>query len=239
MLRDVVTTYIDAVIAGILQIGLISNNIFFKEVEIMKKISILIVIGLLSMVASCAVSSQGPVYQDSSAYNKQDIFYEKIENQQRRINQGIESGELTRKEAGILQDNLNWIRDKYARMTADGILTHNEQERLDKMLDKNSVMIRNKKHNPAKQLYYADVQDRIDSQQRSINQGLASGELNRREADIVLDNLNEIRGRYAKMRKDGILTIKELGKLDKMLDENSKMIYRKVHNRDYNIKRIY
>jgi hypothetical protein len=41
------------------------------------------------------------------------------------------------------------------------------------------------------------------------------------------------------MRKDGILTIKELERLDKMLDENSKMIYRKEHNRDYNINRIY
>ncbi|MFZ3138875.1 MAG: hypothetical protein WA126_15955 [Thermodesulfovibrionales bacterium] len=206
----------------------------------MKKISVLLIfLGLLSMVASCIVSSQGPVYQERSAHNKQDIFYERIENQQSRINQGIKSGELTRKETGMLQDNLNWIRNKYARMTADGILTQNEQESLDKMLDKNSEMIRNKKHNPAKQLYDADVQERIDRQQRSINQGLASGELNRREADIVHDNLNEIRRRYEKMRKDGVLTIKELERLDKMLDENSKMISRKEHNRDYNIKRIY
>jgi hypothetical protein len=206
----------------------------------MKNISVLfIVLGLLSIVTSCVASSQGPVYQERYANQKQDIFHERIENQQKRINQGIESGELTRKEAGILQDNLNWIRDKYARMTANGILTQNEQERLDKMLDKNSEMIKNKKHNPARQLYNADVQDRIDSQQRRINQGLASGKLNRHEADIVQDNLNDIRRRYAKMRKDGVLTIKELEKLDKILDENSKMISRKEFNRDYNIKRIY
>ena len=119
----------------------------------MKKISFLIVLGLLSMVASCVVSSQEPVYQERSAYNKQGMFYEQIENQQRRINQGIKSGELTRKEAGILQDNLNWIRDKYARMTTDGRLTQNEQKRLDKTLDKNSQMIRNKKHNLIKRVY--------------------------------------------------------------------------------------
>ena len=206
----------------------------------MRKISgLFIVIGLLSMVASCIVSSQGPVHQERSAYYKQDIFYERIENQQKRINQGIESGELTRKEVGILQDNLNWIKDKYVRMTADGILTQNEQERLSTMLDKNSEMIRNKKHNPARQLYDADVADRIDGQQRRINQGIASGELTRHEADIVQSNLNEIRKRYATMKKDGVLTIKELERLDKMLDENSKMIYRKELNRDYNIKRIY
>jgi len=206
----------------------------------MKNIAVLfIVLGLLSIVTSCVASSQGPVYQGRYANQKQDIFHERIENQQKRINHGVDSGELTRKEARILQDNLNWIRDKYARMTANGILTQNEQERLDKMLDKNSEMIKNKKHNPARQLYDADVQDRIDSQQRRINQGLSSGKLNRHEADIVQDNLNEIRRRYAKMRKDGVLTIKELEKLDKMLDENSKMISRKEFNRDYNIKRIY
>ena len=62
----------------------------------MKKTSFLfIVLGLLSMVASCVVSSQEPVYQERSAYNnKQGMFYERIENQQRRINQGIKSGEL-------------------------------------------------------------------------------------------------------------------------------------------------
>ena len=120
----------------------------------MKKTSFLfIVLGLLSMVASCAVSSQEPVYQDRSAYNKQGMFYERIENQQRRINQGIKSGELTRKEAGILQDNLSWIRDRYARMTTDGRLTQNEQKRLETMLDKNSEMIKNKKHNPVKRVY--------------------------------------------------------------------------------------
>jgi predicted PilT family ATPase len=206
----------------------------------MKNISVLfIVLGLLSIVTSCVASSQGPVYQERYANRKQDIFHERIENQQRRINQGIESGELTRKEARILQDNLNWIRNQYARMTANGILTQNEQERLDKMLDKNSEMIKNKKHNPARQLYDTDVQDRIDSQQRRIHQGLSSGKLTRHEADIVQDNLSEIRRRYAKMRKDGVLTMKELEKLDKMLDENSNMISRKEFNRDYNIKRIY
>jgi hypothetical protein len=206
----------------------------------MKKIFVLfIVLSLSSIVTSCVASSQEPLYQDRHTYQKQNIFHERIENQQRRINQGIKSGELTRKEAGMLQDNLNWIRDKYARMTADGILTQNEQERLDKMLDKNSEMIKNKKHNPVRKLYDDDVQDRIDRQQRRIDQGLASGELTRHEANIVQDNLREVQRRYAKMKKDGVLTIKELERLDKMLDENSKMIYRKEHNRDYNIKRIY
>jgi len=126
-----------------------------KKGEVMKKTFFLfIVLGLLPMVASCVVSSQEPVYHERSAYNnEQGMFYERIESQQRRINQGIKSHELTRKEAGVLQDNLSWIRDRYARMTTDGRLTQNEQKRLDKMLDKNNEMIKNKKRSPIKRVY--------------------------------------------------------------------------------------
>lgn len=205
----------------------------------MKILSVFLAVALLSLVASCVMNDQGPVYQEGSDNYQRDIFRERIETQQKRINHGIESGELTRKEAGMLQDNLNWIRDKYSRMKTDGILTQNEQQRLDKMLDQNSGMITNKTHNPARQLYNSDVQDRIDRQQSRIDKGIASGELTRHEADIVMDNLSYIRKKYDKMARDGVLTLKELEKLDKMLDENSKMIYRKEHNRDHQIRRIY
>ena len=124
-------------------------------------------------------------------------------------------------------------------MKADGILTQGEQERLDKMLDQNNEMIYNKKHNPARQLYVSDVWDRIDSQRRNIDHGIASGELNKHEADIVQDNLNNIRKKYSKMKSDGVITSKELEKLDKMLDDNSKMINRKEHNKKYDIRKIY
>ena len=143
----------------------------------MKKISALfVVIGLLSVAASCNVSNQGSVYQEGYTYYNQIVFNERMEKQQTRINQGIESGELTNKETKVLQDNLNWIQKRYERMTADRILTKNEQERIEKMLDKNNEMINDKKSNPAKQLYETDIQDRIDSQQSKIYQGISSGE---------------------------------------------------------------
>jgi hypothetical protein len=203
----------------------------------MKKIPVLFIgLALLSSVISCAVSDQGPVYHEPTVDYTQENFYERIEDQQKRINQGIESGELTRKEADMLQDNLDWVKGKYARMEADGIMTRDERDRLDRMLDRNSGMIKDRKHNPAKRLYDSGVEDRIGRQQRRIDQGIASGKLVRREADIVQDNLNEIRKRYAKMQGDGVLTMKEIEKLDKMLDENGKMISRKENNKDKNIK---
>jgi hypothetical protein len=198
-----------------------------------------IVILLLSLAAPSVFAGQGPMYQDRSGSHHHDKFYDRIENQQRRINQGIKSGELSRKEAAMLQDNLDWIRDKYTRMKSDDMLTMPERERLDRMLDQNGEMIRNKKQNPAKWLYDAEIEDRISNQHKRIDRGVASGELTRREANIIQDNLKEIKGRYSRMRRDGVLTAKEIEKLDRMLDENSKMIHRKGHNRDFHIRRLF
>jgi hypothetical protein len=79
-------------------------------------------------------------------------FQERIRDQRERIDQGIRSGALTRSEADILLDNLDRIRDRFSRMKADGRLTVEEQQRLDQMLERNSQMIYNKKHNPARRL---------------------------------------------------------------------------------------
>ena len=78
---------------------------------------------------------------------------QRVADQQRRIDQGIISQELTRGEARILQDNLNYIQWDEARLKADGSLTNEERERLHRMLDQNSDIIYDKKHNPVKRLY--------------------------------------------------------------------------------------
>jgi hypothetical protein len=70
-----------------------------------------------------------------------------IDNQQRRIDEGIASGSLTPSEANVVQDNLNWIRNRYARMRSDGLLTPAEERKLERMLRENSDMIYKRKHN--------------------------------------------------------------------------------------------
>ena len=60
---------------------------------------------------------------------------------------------LIHSEAATLQDNLNWIKETEARLRADGRLTPPERKKLDRMLDRNSDMIRHKKNNPARRLY--------------------------------------------------------------------------------------
>jgi len=79
----------------------------------------------------------------------QEEFQQRIQKQQQRINQGVQSGALTRDEASILQGNLDHIRDTFARQKADGKLNPQEQQRLENMLDENSKMIRQEKSDPS------------------------------------------------------------------------------------------
>jgi hypothetical protein len=78
---------------------------------------------------------------------------ETIAEQQRRIDQGISTGELTLKESEILQENLNWIKTRYTRLRADGKLTGEEHREIEEYLARNSNMIFNKKHNPVYRIY--------------------------------------------------------------------------------------
>jgi len=72
--------------------------------------------------------------------------------EQQRINQGIRSGELTRREAGRLEAGLARIRinERFARL--DGRLTPAERARLQRELNRESRSIYRQKH---------DAQDRI------------------------------------------------------------------------------
>ena len=75
---------------------------------------------------------------------------ERIEEQQRRIDDGIASGELTRAEAARVQLKLDKIKARESRLSADGKLTPRERKRLHRMLDANNKKIFHKKHNPRK-----------------------------------------------------------------------------------------
>ncbi len=76
----------------------------------------------------------------------------RFEHQQKRIDQGIASGQLTKDEAALVQDNLNRIMADEARLKAAGKLTPKEKARLEHKLDLNSDMIYREKHNVIKRI---------------------------------------------------------------------------------------
>lgn len=102
-----------------------------------------LVMVVLTLMVNCATAGRtaDPQIQD------------RIHEQQTRIDEGIRNGQLTRAEADVLQDNLNWIKETEARLKADGRLTPQERKRLHKMLDDNSDMILKKRHNKVRRLY--------------------------------------------------------------------------------------
>lgn len=98
-----------------------------------------------------SISSGIPVY-DTPKYKthyKRSV-YERIENQQRRIRQGLNSGELTHREAKRLREDLHRIRHKMRHYRHDGRLNHYEKRHLHRMLDELSDRIYRKKHNNKK-----------------------------------------------------------------------------------------
>lgn len=72
---------------------------------------------------------------------------ERLDNQQKRIDQGIATGDLTRTEAHRLQHGLSRIKVEEARLKADGRLTRGERARLHRELDRESARIYHKRHN--------------------------------------------------------------------------------------------
>jgi hypothetical protein len=69
------------------------------------------------------------------------------QNQQQRIRQGVQSGQLTPREANRLEAQQGRIQAREDRMKADGNLTRAERAKLTRMENRASNNIYRKKHN--------------------------------------------------------------------------------------------
>jgi septal ring factor EnvC (AmiA/AmiB activator) len=88
---------------------------------------------------------------DLSYAQRQSSIRERIEQQQVRIEDGIRSGSLTRKEAAKVQKELDEVRRARAKMhDDDGRISHKERERLNNRLDKVERLISREKHDSQK-----------------------------------------------------------------------------------------
>jgi hypothetical protein len=102
-------------------------------------------------------------------------------NQQQRIEQGLQSGQLTTREAARLEHEQSAVEREQARALRDGKLTPAEKARLAREQNRVSRDIYREKHDAqtgdpnsaSSQRMQADVQRNIN-QQRRIEQGVAS-----------------------------------------------------------------
>ncbi|NPV04609.1 MAG: hypothetical protein HPY67_07745 [Syntrophaceae bacterium] len=175
-------------------------------------------------------------YGQTQTYGTNDPGIQKrMENQERRIDQGVQSGALTPKEAGKLEAEQARIRQAEQRMKADGQLTPGERERLRKMQDRSSRHIYRQKHDAqtvgAGGTNDPGIQKRMENQERRIDQGVQSGELTPKEAGKLEAEQARIRQAESRMKSDGDLSPQERRRLHNMQDRASDHIYRQKHDR--------
>jgi hypothetical protein len=123
---------------SISEIGNTSN--FFWEIILMrfgKTIGMAGFIGFLGAGAAFAQTNDPGIRQ-------------KMENQQKRIDQGVASGALTPREAGKLEAEQARIKQTEGRMNADGNLTSKERQKLNNMQDNASNKIYRQKYDRQK-----------------------------------------------------------------------------------------
>ena len=154
---------------------------------------------------------------------------QRISDQQKKINEKVKSGGLTQDETKVLRDNLNRVQQAEERLAADGKFTSEDKAWLNNILDQNSKMIEDKKNNPVTQ-FAPYIQWRFANQQKRIDAGIKSGALTQDEAKILQDNLNHIQQEEKRLAAAWKLTDQERTRLEKMLDQNSKMIDDKKNN---------
>jgi CRISPR/Cas system-associated endoribonuclease Cas2 len=128
-------------------------------------------------------------------------------------------------------------------MKSDGNLTPAERQRLNRELDRSSGDIYRQKHdaqtaNVGKAGAGANVNDpniqqRMQNQERRIQQGVNSGQLTPKEAGKLEAREAKIRQDEARMKSDGKLTAKERQRLNRELDKASERIYKQKHDRQH------
>jgi hypothetical protein len=158
-------------------------------------------------------------------------------NQQQRIEQGLQSGQLNTREAARLEREEARVQRDQARAMKDGTLSPEEKARLAREQNKVSRDIYREKHdaqtgNPnsaSSQRMQADVQRNVNQQQR-IEQGVQSGSLTTREAGKLERGEARIERKEARAGADGHVGAGEQRRVQKAENRESRRIYRQKHD---------
>src|SRR4051812_2467599 len=158
-------------------------------------------------------------------------------NQQQRIEQGLQSGQLNTREASRLEREEAKVERDQARALQDGKLSPAEKARLAREQNKVSRDIYREKHDaqtgnpnsPSSKRMQADVQRDVN-QQRRIEQGVRSGELNNREVARLERGQAHDSAVQARAGADGHVSPQEQRRIQKSENKQSRRIYREKHD---------
>ena len=193
----------------------------------MKTTSITFQLIAASLLTTAAWAQTTPAEQDQ----QRDV------NQQQRIEQGLQSGQLSTKEAGSLERQEQHVDKMEAHDMKNGAITPGEQSRLNAAQNRVSNDIYADKHNgvtgnpnsASSQRMQADVQRNVNQQQR-IQNGMDNGSLTNREAGKLERGQAHVNGREANAAANGHVGAAEQRGIQRSENRQSGRIYRKKHN---------
>ena len=158
-------------------------------------------------------------------------------NQQERIEQGLQSGQLTTREAAKLEGEESRVDKMESRALKDGKLSPDERARIDRAQNQVSRDIYREKHDaqvgnpnsPSSQRMQADVQRNINQQQR-IEQGVKSGSLTNREVSKLERGQARDNAMQYRAGRDGHVGPNEQRRIQSAENHQSGRIYREKHD---------
>jgi len=173
---------------------------------------------------------------DANAPVTGQSIQQRKDNQQDRIAQGVQSGQLTAGETANLEKKESKLNQEERDMRSEdnGHLTGADKAALNQQQNKLSQQIYQDKHNSATQNTdpKSEVGQRVENQQDRIAQGVKSGQLNAGEAAHLEGNEarvnNEIRNDRA--ANGGKLTDSEKAQINRQQNRQSRQIYQAKHN---------
>jgi hypothetical protein len=193
-----------------------------------KYLSNAFLVATLAVLASCALAQSNTA--DPATINQRK------ENQQDRIGQGVQSGELTPGETSRLEkkeSNLNQ-EERDMRKLDNGHLTSADRATLNQQQNQLSKNIYQDKHNAAEQNTNpkSEVGKRAENQQDRIAQGIKSGQLTPRETANLESKDARINHEIHNDRaaNGGKLTAGEKAQINRQQNKVSGQIYRDKHN---------
>jgi len=158
-------------------------------------------------------------------------------NQQQRIEQGLQNGKLTTREAALLEKDEAKVDRLQARSMKDGHLTAAERTQLQQAQNRASRDIKTATHNgvngnplsASSQRMQADVQRNVNQEQR-IQQGLKSGELTKHEAAKLERGQAKVDHEESVAGRDGHVGKAEQHQVQHTEDHQNKAIHQQKHD---------
>jgi hypothetical protein len=192
---------------------------------------------ILSAAALLALSVPAALAQStaSAADPKPGEIQQRKENQQDRIAQGVQSGQLTAGETKNLETKEAGINKEERTMRAqdNGRLTAADRAKLNRQQNHLSNQIQTDKNN-ANVAHYGnnEVGQRRENQQDRIAQGIQSGQLTPGETAKLENQQQGINKEVSGMRQanGGKLTRADKAAVNQQQNQASKNIYNKKHN---------